>query len=463
MEMYRARLLDMKEWKNKSSRKPLFIRGARQVGKTWLMETFGREDFGGDVAELDFEQDKSAHVIFDGDIDIERIIQDLKMQTGRDIVAGKTLIILDEIQKCPRALTSLKYFCDKAPEYHVVVGGSLLGVLIRESDESFPVGKVDRLNISPMTFNEFLIAMGENGLAQFIDEIPFNNLSILPGYIERLAAVKSRLVAYLKDYIYIGGMPEVVKDYVENGKSYQRARARQLAILDDYQGDFGKHAPSDETLRITEVWDSIPAQLSKENKKFVYGQIKESARGREYNKALLWLEDAALTRRIKNTTIPHSPLKSYLEDFAFKIYCLDVGLLGAMANLQTESLIEDEGVFKEFKGALAEQYVLQELANLSEENASSRATISYWSQGEGNSAHEVDFLMEIRGAIIPIEVKSGTNIRAKSLKAYIEKYNPEYAIIASLNDYCESEISGVKVYNVPLYAIRAFLRAKMGY
>jgi predicted AAA+ superfamily ATPase len=432
--MYREKIEELKKWKQRDNRKPLIIRGARQVGKTWLMKEFGETEYQ-QMAYINLDNNKRMATLFEGDFDTERLVQGFKAETNVDIGADNTLIVLDEIQEVPQALTALKYFYENAPEYHIVVAGSLLGVAAHQG-VSFPVGKVDYLELNPLTFKEFLLALGENQLAKLIS-----------GTFDRklLSVFHDKLINHVKIYFYTGGMPEVVQNYAEK-KSWNEARVIQKQILRDYANDFSKHVPESLSKRIEQAWTMIPAQLAKENKKFIYGLIREGARAKEYEIALSWLEGANLIRKVSRIDVPRMPIVSYANPNAFKVYHLDIGLLAAMTNLNEKMLLEGNRVFTEFKGALTEQFALQELR--SHENLD----ICYWAV-DGESRAEIEFVVQILDKIVPIEVKSGVNLRSKSLGVYVEKYRPEIAIRSSQADYKQTG----SLYDVPLYLLSDFV------
>jgi predicted AAA+ superfamily ATPase len=426
--MERNELDKLLKWKKSNSRKPLIIRGARQTGKTWLMKEFGRSGYQ-KVAYVNFESNSTLKNLFTGDFDIRRILTAIQIETGITVDAGNTLIILDEIQEAPGAITSLKYFQENAPEYHVIAAGSLLGVALSQPT-SFPVGKVEFLDLYPLSFIEFLEALNEKALVELLTS---RDWPLITNF-------KNRYIERLKQYYYVGGMPEAVFSFSQH-TNFDKVREIQKAILTAYEQDFSKHAPIEIVPRIRMLWNSIPAQLAKENRKFIYGIIRQGARAKDYELAMSWLIDCGLIHKINNVTKPAIPLKAY-EDFGvFKLFLVDVGLLSAMTDLDVRSLLEGNALFEEFKGALTEQYVLQQLV-VSKENS-----VYYWSAG--NSRGEIDFLLQIKGRVIPLEVKAAENLHAKSLRVYYQKYQPESAIRTSLSDYRKEEW----MTNVPLYAI----------
>ncbi|MCJ8329521.1 MAG: ATP-binding protein [Lentisphaeria bacterium] len=426
--MYREELNSLKKWKQSSRRKPLIIRGARQVGKTWLMQEFGRLEYN-NFAYINLDNNSRMKELFRQDLKIERIISGLEIEAEMDIDPSNTLIILDEIQEVPNALNSLKYFCENAAQYHVITAGSLLGVALHP-DSSFPVGKVSFLDLYPMSFYEFLHALASPKLFTAYQEKEW----------DLIKSFKETFISFLKQYYFIGGMPEAVAAFKEEA-SLVEVREIQIRILTAYDQDFSKHAPNEIVPRIRMLWESIPAQLSKEHSKFVYGLVKQGARAREYEMAMSWLIDCGLIHKVTRISKPHLPLKAYEDPRAFKLFILDTGLLGAMTSLSAKSLLEGNELFTEFKGALTEQYVLQQLICIKE------LPVHYWSSEKGTA--EIDFVIQDSSGIIPIEVKAETNLKAKSLKAFRTKYNSELSIRSSLSDYRVDD----GLANIPLYAL----------
>ena len=426
--MQRYALKHLIDWKNKKNHKPLVIQGARQVGKTWLMQEFG-EKYYEQVAYINFDVDVKSREIFDIDYDTERLIMDIGLATKTKINAENTLIIFDEIQECPRALTSLKYFRENAPQYDIIVAGSLLGVACHEGT-GFPVGKVSFMNLFPLSFEEFLLAMGEGRFVELLNKKDFKTKKLFNNKYEKL----------LKQYCYVGGMPEIVQDFVEN-KDFESVRNLKKEILSAYEEDFTKHIPTNTVAKIRLLWKSIPAQLSKENKKFIYGAAKEGARARDFEAALSWLINSGLVYRVNKITKPDLPITAY-EDFnSFKLFVLDVGLLGAMTDLQADTIIDGNRIFEEFKGAIAEQYVLQQFKTIKD------LPVFYWSNE--TSRAEIDFVIQIKSDVVPVEVKAERNLQAKSLKVYMEKFKPNYAIRTSMADYKKTD----NLIDLPLYAL----------
>ena len=428
--MYRKIITDLKEWKDKKDRLPLILKGARQVGKTWILQEFGKEYFD-NVLYINFENAGNIANLFDGNIEPNRIIEYLSALNHKRIEPEKTLIIFDEIQELPRALTALKYFAEETPEYAICCAGSLLGVFLHDKI-SFPVGKVDFLELQPLDFEEFLIANNEEGLINIIKK---NKLEQLPDLIA------DKLKDYLKKYFVIGGMPRAVKTWIEE-KDFELVERVQKGILEAYERDFSKHTDSSTATKIQYVWNSIPSQLAKENRKFIYGVVKDGARAREYENSINWLKDTGLIRVINRVKCgDKQPLKAYEDLKAFKIYLLDVGLLRVLCELPYETIIEKDAIYNEFNGLLTEQFVLQELGSLKKIN-----TIYYWSN---EFQSEVDFVFAYKNLIIPVEAKAGINVKAQSLKVYMKEYNTKIAIRYSLQNIKLND----KILNIPLYAI----------
>ncbi len=426
--MYRTAMDALLQWKEKINRKPLIIMGARQVGKTWLMKEFGKTHYE-KTAYISFYNNKRMDDVFQADFDIKRILMNLNIESGVTITPGDTLIILDEIQDSPKVLESLKYFCEEAPQYHVVAAGSLLGVTIHEG-VSYPVGKVDLLDLYPLNFREFLYAMDEQSLA---DALVTKDYALIDNFSEKY-------LFWLKNYYYVGGMPAVVDEFRQN-RDYAEVRQIQNDIVRQYEGDFGKHVDARTLPRIRLVWDSVPLQLAKENKKFFFGQIKKGARSSEYEIAIQWLVDCGLIYKVNRVNEPNMPLKAYKSMNAYKLFVLDVGLLGAMSELEAESILEGNDIFIEFKGALTEQYVLQQLIS------DTRYNPYYF--GTEKATFKQDFLIQKGKDIVPIEVKAGENIRSQSLKAYCDKYKPNKAVRFSTLKYMDQGW----MENIPLYAV----------
>ncbi len=426
--MKRQILKKLRAWKIHASRKPLILKGARQVGKTYILKAFGKLEYQNTVY-INFESSPQLHALFSGNIKPDHILKILAIELSVEIIPQKTLIIFDEIQECPAALNSLKYFNELANEYHVCAAGSLLGITLIQH-KGFPVGKVNFLTLYPLNFIEFLHAKGEEKLIAFIKEI--KTAEPLPEILHE------KLLSFTKEYLYTGGMPAAVSEYIAS-EDFIRVRAIQQDILDAYQLDFAKHAPKNAVMKINQVWNAIPSQLTKENKKFIYSVIRKGARAQEFEIAIQWLVEAGLAHKAFNISTPKLPLKAYINLEIFKLFLSDVGLLGAMANLSAKAIIHGDAIFQEFKGALVENFVAQEL--ISHGN-----NIFYWtSAGQA----ELDFILQYNDIIYPIEVKSGTSTKKKSLASYIQKYDPKLALrISPLNLKSDG-----KILNCPLYLL----------
>jgi len=428
--MKRLLLKKLIEWKDKNHRKPLILWGARQVGKTWLMKEFGSSYFSNFVY-ISFYNNSRMSSIFEEDYDVKRIINAIEVNQHVKITPGETLLIFDEVQTSPKVVESLKYFCEDASEYPVIAAGSLLGVSIHEGI-SFPVGKVDELHLYPMNFREFLLAMGEDRLFEYVSNADYERVNEFSALYKEL----------LKQYLCVGGMPEVVERYAEK-RDFSEVRELQLAILSQYEGDFGKHVSPNEMPRIRMTWQSLPMQLAKENKKFFFGQVKEGARQKDFEKAIQWLVDAGLVYKVNKVQKPAMPLKSYVDFSSFKLFLIDVGLLGALSELDIESVIQGNDLFVEFKGALIEQYVLEQLV-------SDTQYTPYYYSGE-KSTYETDFLIQKSKDVVPIEVKAETNLKSKSLRAYYDKFLPALALRVSSSDYIDQGW----MKNIPLWCVSA--------
>ena len=426
--MYRYAIEDLYKWKESKYRKPLIIEGARQVGKTWLMKEFGKQAYENTVY-INFDANNQMSELFSADLNIERIMLGLELYVGHKINSENTLLIFDEIQEVPKALSSLKYFYENAPQYHIVCAGSLLGIALH-SGTSFPVGKVDFLKLYPLSYNEFLKALGNE---QFVDLLEKHDYTMITNF-------KQTYIDALKQYYFVGGMPEAVLHFVEN-KDFNEVRGIQKRILNAYEQDFSKHAPNEIVPKIRMVWNSIPAQLAKENKKFIYGLVREGARAKDYETAIMWLCDCGLVHKVSRITTPHFPLKAYEDLKAFKLFLLDVGLLSCMTGIRQNILLDGNDMFVEFKGALTEQYVMQQLATISD--------ISVYYYTNDRSSAEIDFLIDNGETVIPVEVKAEVNLKAKSLKTYYEKYQPKISVRTSMADYKKEDW----LVNLPLYAV----------
>lgn len=428
--MYRKIISELKEWKEKKNRLPLILKGARQVGKTWILKEFGKQYFD-DFLYINFENENGLQSIFEGTINPTRIIEYLSALNHKKIEPEKTLIIFDEIQELPRALTSLKYFAETAPEYAICCAGSLLGVFLHDNI-SFPVGKVDFLEMQPLDFEEFLIANDEQSI---LDILKNNKLEKIPDIFDE------KLKDYLKKYFVIGGMPKAVSTWLEE-KDFEKVEQIQKNLAESYIRDFSKHTDNATATKIKYIWDSIPTQLAKENRKFVYGLVRNGARAREYENAIDWLKNTGIIRIVNRVKCgDKQPLKAYEDIKAFKIYLLDIGILRVLCELPYETIINGDSIYNEFNGLLTEQFVLQELSALKKIN-----TIYYWTN---EYTSEVDFVASYKNFIIPIECKAGINVKAQSLKVYMNEYKPKIALRYSLLNL---EHNG-EILNIPLYAI----------
>ena len=426
--MYRIAIEKLYKWKNNKRRKPLIIEGARQVGKTWLMKEFGKQAYA-DTVYINFDSNSRMANLFSADLDTDRLIMGLELYAGRKINPENTLLIFDEVQEVPRALASLKYFYENAPQYHIVCAGSLLGIALHQGT-SFPVGKVDFLKLYPLSFSEFLMATGNERFAELLKNKDY----------EMITSFKQTYIDALKHYYFIGGMPEAVQSFAES-KDFNEVRAIQKRILAAYEQDFSKHAPNEIVPKIRMLWNSIPSQLARENKKFIYGLVREGGRAREYETAIMWLSDCGLVHKVSRVNAAGIPLKAYEDLKAFKLFIVDVGLLGCMTGLRQRTLLDGDDLFVEFKGALTEQYVCQQLKTIED------LGVYYYTNDRGSC--EIDFVVDTGEQIVPIEVKAETNLRAKSLKTYRERFEPELSVRTSMADYKKEDC----LLNLPLYAI----------
>lgn len=431
--MYRIAIEKLKRWKESKNRKPLIIEGARQVGKTWLMKEFGKLYYS-DTVYINFDSNSTMKELFDSDLNVERIILGLELYTGKKIDFNNTLLIFDEIQEVPKALSSLKYFCENAPEYHIVCAGSLLGIALHQGT-SFPVGKVDFLKLYPLSFKEFLIATGNERFADLLDKQDY----------QMITSFKQKYIDALKTYYFVGGMPEVVQNFVLN-KDYNEVRSIQKRIFLAYEQDFSKHAPNEIVPKIRMLWNNIPSQLVKENKKFIYGLVREGARAKDYETAIMWLSDCGLVHKVSRINAPNNPLKVYEDLKSFKLFVVDIGLLSCMVGLHQQVLLEKNDLFVEFKGALTEQYVCQQLKTIED------LGIYYYTNDRGSC--EIDFIIDAGKQIIPVEVKAEINLKAKSLKTYQEKFTPKLSIRTAMTDFKKEET----LINLPLYSIENIVK-----
>lgn len=428
--MYRNIIEQLREWKNKEGRKPLILAGARQVGKTYILRKFGEEEFD-NVVYVNCEDNVLAKNLFAQDYNMQRIVLALGAIAGQSIEAGKTLIILDEIQEAPRGLSVLKYFCENAPQYHVAVAGSLLGITMHRG-ESFPVGKVDILHIYPMTFDEFLLAKGNRQLVDILRSKDWVTIKLL----------KSEYIKALREYYFVGGMPEAVGKFIETNDAV-KVREIQKNILYTYQKDISKHVPTSESNRINMVWQSMPSQLVKENKKFIYGVAKPGGRAKDFEVAIQWLMDAGLVYKVERVNEAKMPLKFYVDISSFKLFLLDCGLLGAMSETPPEKLLVAENGMEESKGAFTENYMMSQLV------ATHDTSVFYYSN---DAKLEIDFLIQHGNEIVPIEAKAEENLRAKSLSTFVASHSEMHGLRFSMSDYREQDW----MTNVPLYAITSY-------
>lgn len=426
--MERSIYSSLKKWKESSTRKPLILQGARQVGKTYILKEFGAREYS-EVVYINCDDNNDMQNMF-VDYDVDRIIRSMSAISGVSIKPSTTLLILDEIQEVERGLASLKYFCEKAPEYHVAVAGSLLGITLHEGT-SFPVGKVDMLYMYPMDFEEFLLAMGKEQLVELLRNNSWAALTPLRGMLTEL----------LRQYYFVGGMPEAVKTYVERGDIWE-VRSIHSKIIDAYRNDMSKHVPKQQVQRINMVWNSIPSQLARDNKKFIYGALRKGARANDFEIAIQWLVDSGLVHKVHRISKPVVPLKFYEDMASFKLFLLDCGLLGALSETPPEQILIGDNVFEEYKGAFTENYVLQQLKSLP------RTFVYYYSND--NSTLEIDFVVQHDAHIIPIEVKAEENLRAKSLRQFVTDNSGLHGVRFSMSDYREQDW----LTNVPLWAVR---------
>lgn len=426
--MYRVAIEKLYKWKGSKRRKPLIIEGARQVGKTWLMKEFGSKAYA-DIVYINFDSNSRMAELFASDLNTDRLIMGIELYAGRKINPDNTLLIFDEVQEVPRALSSLKYFYENAPQYHIVCAGSLLGIALHEGT-SFPVGKVDFLSLYPLSFKEFLMATIGERFAELLGKQDY----------PMITSFKQTYIDALKQYYFVGGMPEAVQSFAEE-KDFNEVREIQKRILAAYEQDFSKHAPIEIVPKIRMIWNSIPSQLAKENKKFVYGLVREGGRAKEYESAIMWLCDCGLVHKVSRVNAAGIPLKAYEDLKAFKLFIVDVGLLSCMTGLRQRTLLDGNDLFNEFKGALTEQYVCQQLKTIDD------LGVYYYTNDRGSC--EVDFIIDTGEQIVPVEVKAEVNLKAKSLKTYREKFNPEISVRTSMADYKKE----AWLVNLPLYAV----------
>lgn len=431
--MYRTAIEKLYRWKEGKHRKPLIIEGARQVGKTWLMKEFGSRAYA-DSVYINFDSNSGMAELFASDLNTERLIMGIELYAGRKISPDNTLLIFDEVQEVPRALSALKYFYENAPQYHIICAGSLLGIALHEGT-SFPVGKVEFLSLYPLSFREFLMATVGERFAELLNRQDY----------PMITSFKQTYTDALKQYYFIGGMPEAVQSFVEE-KDFNEVRAIQKRILAAYEQDFSKHAPAEMVPKIRMIWNSLPSQLAKENKKFIYGLVREGGRAKEYEAAIMWLCDCGLVHRVSRVNAAGIPLKAYEDLKAFKLFIVDIGLLGCMTGLHQRILLNGSALFTEFRGALTEQYVCQQLKTIDD------LEIYYYTNDRGSC--EVDFVMDTGDRVVPVEVKAEVNLKAKSLKTYREKFDPEISVRTSMADYKKEDW----LVNLPLYAVEEICR-----
>lgn len=426
-----ARLIN---WKNKKIRKPLMVLGVRQCGKTYLIKEFGKQEFE-DMAYCNFDGNKGLQSIFDYDFDINRILEELgSIVLGKKIVPGKTLLVLDEIQDCPRAIQALKYFCENLPELHVIAAGSLLGIALREEGTSFPVGKVERLEMFPMSFEEFVIADGGEKYINGINKIPFER------EISELYTVPMQ--KYLQNYYIVGGMPEAVQKWIDT-HDYAEVEQIQDQILRDYADDFGKHTSPETAIKIKLIWDAIPSQIAKDNNKFVYSHVKQGARAKDLEDALEWLVSAGLVYKLNLVSTPQLPLESMKDNTYFKVYMADVGLLRRKSNVNYRTILNGDASYIQFKGAFTENYVLSQLKCL-------KVPAYFW---RTQADAEVDFISDWEGVLFPIEVKSADNTKAKSLQLFCKRFSPKIAFRTSLKNVGDNIKASTHEWCLPLYIL----------
>lgn len=426
--MYRFTIEKLYKWKESKHRKPLIIEGARQVGKTWLMKEFGKTAYK-DCVYINFDSNSVMAELFASDLNVSRIITGIELYAGKKIDPEETLLIFDEVQEVPKALSSLKYFYEDAPQYQIICAGSLLGIALH-GGTSFPVGKVDFMSLYPLSFKEFVYATLGERYAQLLDAKDF----------ELITPFKQVYINALKQYYFVGGMPEAVQSFVDD-KDFNEVRSIQKRILTAYEQDFSKHAPADIVPKIRMVWNSIPSQLAKENKKFVYGLVREGARAKDYEAAIMWLCDCGLIYKVGRVNSGAIPLKAYEDLKAFKLFVLDVGLLGCMTDINQSVLLKGNELFVEFKGALTEQYVCQQFKALPD--------IGIYYYNNDRNTCEVDFVIDVGDKAIPVEVKAEENLKAKRLKSYRDRFSPEISVRTSMADYRQDD----RFINLPLYMI----------
>ncbi|MCR5836663.1 MAG: ATP-binding protein [Lachnospiraceae bacterium] len=445
--MERITLKKLLKWKEKKNRKPLLMTGVRQCGKTYIIKAFGNSEFE-DMAYFNFDGNTGLKSIFEYDFDVDRIIDELSnIVHGDNIIQGKTLVVFDEIQDCPRAIQSLKYFCEDMPELHIIAAGSLLGVALRKEGISFPVGKVDRIEMYPMSFEEFVIADGGKKYIEGIKKMPFERK--IPEIF------KTPLEKYLKNYYIVGGMPEAVQTWVDT-HNYREVEEVQDRILMDYADDFGKHTSHDTATKVRMIWDAIPSQIARDNNKFIFSHVKKGARAKDLEDALEWLTNAGIAYKLNLVSVPEIPLSGMSDNTYFKVYMSDVGLLRKKSNVNYRTILEGDTSYIHFKGALTENYVMTQLKCMGVD--------SYFWRTKADA--EIDFLSDYEGVIVPIEVKSADNTKAKSLHLFCNRYNPKMAIKTSLKNVGDNMDCKTHVWSLPLYAffrLKEYIAHEMGW
>ena len=435
------------KWKDKKNRKPLLMTGVRQCGKTYIVKKFGNQEFE-DVAYFNFDGNTGLKSVFDFDFDVKRIVNELEnVVLERKIIPGKTLVVFDEIQDCSRAIQSLKYFCENMPELHIVAAGSLLGVAIRKEGISFPVGKVDRLEMFPMSFEEFVVADGGEKYIDGIKRLEFGR--------EIPELYRTPLEKYLKNYYIVGGMPEAVQTWIDT-HDYKEVEEVQDRILKDYADDFGKHTTPDTATKVRLIWDAIPSQIARDNNKFIFSHVKQGARAKDLEDALEWLVNAGIAYKLNLVSNPELPLSSVADNTYFKVYMADVGLLRRKANVNYRTILQGDTSFVYFKGALTENYIMTQLKCMGVD--------SYFWRTKADA--EIDFITDYEGVLLPIEVKSADNTRAKSLHLFCNRYRPKMAIKTSLKNVGDNMDSETHVWSIPLYAffrMKEYIENEMGW
>ena len=432
--MIRKAYTSLLKWKNKTKRKPLLVLGVRQCGKTYLIKEFGNNEFE-NMAYCSFDGNEGLKSVFDYDFDINRILDELSsVVLGKEIIPGKTLLVLDEIQDCPRAIQSLKYFCENLPELHIIAAGSLLGMTLKEQGVSFPVGKVERLEMFPMSFDEFVIADGGEKFITGLSKMP------LEREISELYSVP--MEKYLKNYYIVGGMPEAVQTWIDT-HDYNQVEEIQNQILKDYADDFSKHVNAETAIKIRLIWDAIPSQIAKENNKFIFSHVKEGMRAKDLEDALEWLVSSGLVYKLNLVPTPQIPLDSMKDNTYFKVFMADVGLLRKKSNINYRTILNGSDTYIQFKGAFAENYVMSQMKCLD-------VPVYFW---RTKADAEVDFISDYEGVIFPIEVKSEDNTKAKSLHLFCSRFQPKFAFKTSLKNIDDNIDGYTHIWNIPLYAI----------